>query len=186
MKVLLKQTVSKLGQIGDVVEVKPGYARNYLLPCGLATEPTQANLRAIEEAKQKYLQELARQRKEIEARAAVLNGKEVTIAARANEEGHLYGSVGPAQVAAALAEEGAFIEPENVVLDEPIRQLDKYDVALRLADDVHATVHVWVVRAREEGEEEGETHEPAPPESGAEPAEASDELPDEAPDAAGT
>jgi large subunit ribosomal protein L9 len=149
MKLLLRKNVRKLGQIGDVVEVKSGYARNYLLPYNLATEPTEANLRAIEEEKQQYLEELAKQRKEIEARAKVLSGKEVTIAARANEEGHLYGSVGPAQIAAALAEEGAFIEPSEVQLGEPIRQLDKYDVQLVFDQDVTATVHVWVVPARE-------------------------------------
>ncbi len=82
-------------------------------------------------------------------RAALLNGKEVTIAARANEEGHLYGSVGPAQIAAALAEEKAFIEPNEVELPEPIRQLDKYDVRLVFDQDVTATIHVWIVPARE-------------------------------------
>jgi len=168
MNVLLKKTVQSLGQIGDVVEVKPGYARNYLLPYGIAAEPTEANLRAIEEEKRRYLEELARQRKEIEAQAALIHGKEVTIPARANPEGHLYGSVGPAQIAAALAEEGAFIEPANVVLAEPIRRLDKYDVPLRFAEDVTATIHVWVVPAREEGTEEGQP--PAAPPAEAPPA----------------
>jgi len=149
MKVLLRRNVKHLGQIGEVVDVKPGYARNYLVPCGLAIEPTEANLRAIEEEKQRYLEELAKQRKEIEARAQVLNGKEITIAARANEEGHLYGSVGPAQIAAALAEENLFVEPSEVMLVEPIRQLDKYDVPLSFDQDVSATIHVWVVPARE-------------------------------------
>jgi large subunit ribosomal protein L9 len=155
MKVLLNQNVSKLGEIGDVVDVKPGYARNYLLPQGLATAPTDANIRKVEEQKQRYLEELARQREEIEARARVLEGKQVTIAARANEEGHLYGSVGAAQIAAVLAEDGIFIQPENVAMDAPIRQLDKYDVPIRFAQDVTATIHVWVLPIRE-GQGEGE------------------------------
>jgi len=156
MKVLLRRNVEQLGHVGDVVDVKPGYARNYLLPQGIAAEPTRANLRAIEEEKKRYLEELALQRKEIEARAALVNGREVTIPARANEEGHLYGSVGPAQIVAALAAEGAFIEPENVVLPEPIRRLDKYDLPLQFGEDVTATIHVWVVPSRDE---EGEASE---------------------------
>ena len=155
MKVLLKQTISKLGKIGDVVDVKPGYARNYLLPQDLATQPTEANVRAIESAKQAYLEELAKQRSEIEAQAAVVNGKEVTIAARANEEGHLYGSIGPAQIAAALANEGVFIDSEHIVLDAPIRQLDKYELQIRFAEGISAGISVWVVPTHEESDESG-------------------------------
>jgi len=145
MKVLLRKNVTNVGKIGDLIEVKPGYARNYLLPQGFAYEPTAANIKQVEREKLKYLQELARQRAEIQARAALVNGKEVTISARANEEGQLYGSVGPAQIVAALAEQNCFIEAENVVLDEPIRKLDKYTVALKFAEDVTAAISVWVV-----------------------------------------
>jgi large subunit ribosomal protein L9 len=145
MKVLLRENVYNLGQIGDVVDVKPGYARNYLLPQGIAFQPTEANIKKVEEDKQRYLEELAKQRAELEAKAAVVNDKEVTISARANEEGHLYGSVGPAQIAAALAEENVFVEEKNIVLGQPIRQLDKYDVEIRFNPEVSATVHVWVV-----------------------------------------
>jgi large subunit ribosomal protein L9 len=145
MKVLLKKNISKVGAIGDVVEVRDGYARNYLLPQGLAIEPTEGNLRAIEAEKQAYLAQLARDRAEIQAKANLIRGKEVTIAARANEEGHLYGSIGPAQIVAALAGEGVFVEPENIALDEPIRRLDKYDVPVRFAEGISATIHVWVV-----------------------------------------
>jgi ribosomal protein L9 len=98
---------------------------------------------------------LARQRAELEARATGLQGREITIPARANPEGHLYGSVGPAQIVASLAEDGIFIDAENVVLEEPIRQLDKYDVTVRFAPEVTATIHVWVVPVREaEGEDD--------------------------------
>ena len=150
MKVLLRRNIAKLGQIGDVVEVRPGYARNYLLPEGLATVPTEANMRAIETEKKAYLEELAKQRAELEARALVLAGKEFTITARANEEGHLYGSIGPAQIAAAIGQEGIFIEPDNIVLDEPMRKLDKYEVVVQFGDDVRATIGVWVVPPRED------------------------------------
>ncbi|MFP3937568.1 MAG: 50S ribosomal protein L9 [Phycisphaerae bacterium] len=145
MKVLLNQNVAKLGEIGEVVDVRPGFARNYLLPQGLATAPTEANIRKVEQRKQEYLEELARRREELETRARVLEGKQLTITARANEEGQLYGSVGGAQIASALAGEGIFIEPEHVDLDEPIRQLDKYDVTIRFPQEITATIHVWVL-----------------------------------------
>jgi large subunit ribosomal protein L9 len=80
-----------------------------------------------------------------------VDNKEITIVARANVEGHLYGSVGPAQIAAALAQENLLVEPEHIVLDDPIKQLDKYDVVIRFAEDVTATIHVWIVPEHEEG-----------------------------------
>jgi large subunit ribosomal protein L9 len=156
---LLRENVRKLGQIGELVDVKPGYARNYLLPQGLAYQPTEANLRAVEADKQRYLAEVARQRKELQALAEQIDGREVTIEARANEEGHLYGSVGPAQICAALAEQNVFVEPEWLRLPHPIRQLDKHDVPLDLDDGVTATIHVWVVALHAEGEEPAETSE---------------------------
>lgn len=156
MKVLLRKNVSNVGKIGDLVDVKSGYARNYLLPQGLAYQPTAANIRQVEREREKYLAELARQRAEIAARAALVDGKEVTISARANEEGHLYGSIGPAQIVAALTEQNCFVEAGNIVLPEPIRMLDKYDVSLKFAEDVTATISVWVVPIH------GEADEPAP------------------------
>jgi len=154
MKVLLRQNVYKLGKIGEVIDVRDGYARNYLLPYGIAYQPTEANLKRVEDEKQRYLEELAKQRAEIEARAAVVQGKEITIAARANEEGHLYGSVGPAQIASILAEDNIFVEVRDIDLGEPIRQLDKYDVKIRFNEDISATIHVWIVPTHEEGEDE--------------------------------
>lgn len=164
MKVLLQTNVSRLGQIGDIVDVKPGYARNYLLPQGLGVHPTQANLKAIEAAKQRHLEELARQREQIEAQAALIKGKEITMFARANEEGLLYGSIGPAQIAAALAAEGIFVDVKYIDLDEPIRQLDKYDIQVKFAPEVTAMIHVWVVPAHdsERPEEGGDDEAPAP------------------------
>jgi large subunit ribosomal protein L9 len=172
MKVLLQKNVSKLGIIGQVVDVKPGYARNYLIPQGFGAAPTAANIKAVEAAKAEYLAQVAKEREALMARAAQINGKEVTLAARANEEGHLYGSVGPAQIAQALAEEGVFVDPDHIVLDEPIRQLDKYEVKVRFAEDIKATIAVWVVPIREEAGEEAPAPEAA--EAAEAPAEADD------------
>ena len=157
MKVLLRRNVVNLGKIGEVVEVKDGFARNYLLPQHLAIAPTEGNLKRVEAEKEEYLKELARLKSQLEAKAAVLQGKEITISARANSDGHLYGSVGPAQIVAVLAAEGIFIEPANVILGDPIRTLDKYDVRVRFGEDVMATIHVWVVPVREEGDETPDT-----------------------------
>ncbi len=152
IKVLLRRNVPKLGQIGEVVEVRDGYARNYLIPHGLALAPTESNLKAIEAERQAYLAELARQRTALEQRAKLLDAKEFTIIARANEEGQLYGSVGPAQIAAAVTRDGFLVDPENIALDEPIRRLDKYEVPVRFDEDVRATITVWVVPLRESEE----------------------------------
>ncbi len=163
MKVLLRRNIRNLGNIGDVVEVKPGYARNYLLPQRLATEPTPGNVKAVEAERHRYLEELAKERAQVEARAELVRGKELTLHARANEEGHLFGSVGAAQIVAELAKENIFIDAENVLLDEPIRELDKYDVQLRFAEDITATIHVWILPIKDDDAEEGsdDSDEPA-------------------------
>ena len=147
MKVLLQKNLDGIGQIGDVVEVKPGHARNYLLPQGLAAKPTKANIRAIAAAREAYLLELAKVRTELEAKAAVVEGKELTIEARANEEGHLYGSIGPAQIVAMLAEQNVFIEAGQIELEHPLRELGRFDVAVRFTADVAATIHVAISSA---------------------------------------
>lgn len=150
IKVLLRRNVAKLGKIGDIVEVKPGYARNYLIPQRVGVIPTEANIKAIEAEKESYLKQLAVEQVELQAKADLVQGKEITISALCNEEGHLYGSIGPAQISAVLAEEGIFVEDKYIVLDEHIQQLDKYDVTISFNEEVSATIHVWVVPDREQ------------------------------------
>jgi large subunit ribosomal protein L9 len=144
MKLLLKKTVYKLGLIGDVVEVKDGYGRNYLLPHRLAVEPTEANLKAIEEDKIKYLEELAKMKEQFEAKAKLVEGKELTIEAKANEDGHLYGSIGPAQIVDLLGQDGVMVEIEQVMLAQPIRTVDTFTVKVVFCPDVEATITVIV------------------------------------------
>jgi large subunit ribosomal protein L9 len=172
MKVLLRRNVLNLGKIGEVVEVKAGYGRNYLLPERLAVEPTKSNLKAVEAEKAKYLEEVAKERAAMELRAAAIRGKEVTIIARANEEGLLYGSIGPAQIVAALAETGVFLEPSQIVLDAAIRRLDKYEVLVRLGEDVTAKVGVTVVPLYDASEPGAAAAPAAAPEAAAPKAEA--------------
>jgi large subunit ribosomal protein L9 len=146
MKLLLQRSIEKLGKAGDLVEVNKAYARNYLLPCGLALEPTPGNLKRIEELRAVARQQELAQLKELQAQAEVLNGVEVTIPARANEQGHLFGSVGPADVSAALAEMGfSNVPPEAILIDPHIKQLDKYTVEIRLSEETLAQIELWVV-----------------------------------------
>ncbi len=145
MKVLLQKNILSLGKIGDLVEVKPGYARNYLIPQGLAVQPTAANVRAVEIAKQRYLEELAKKREELAAKASVVDGKAIRVEARANAEGHLYGSIGVAQIVDLLADEGIFVEPEFVVLEHPIRELGQYEIPLDFGPQVAASISLSVL-----------------------------------------
>jgi len=154
MKLLLCKNIENVGIVGDIVNVSSGYARNYLVPHHLATEPTKANMRKLAEARKAAEQEIALKRKQLEAAAQRLEGAEVTVRARANEEGVLYGSVGRREIAAALLDEGHPVKPDHVMLHEPIRRLDNVAVEVRLAADLISTVKVWVVREKAEGEEE--------------------------------
>jgi len=147
MKVLLRQDVSSLGVIGDVVDVRPGFARNYLLPQHLAVEPTDANVKRIDqERKERAKREKARL-ETLKGIASRLDGTSVTIKAKANELGHLFGSVTERHIADALKEEGFEVDPEKIALAEPIRTLDKFRVPVHLADGVDAEIDVWVVPA---------------------------------------
>lgn len=152
MKLLLCKNVEPLGIVGDVVDVSAGYARNYLLPHGLATEPTSGNMKRLAEARRVAERERAAERNRLEALCAKLEDVEVTIAAKANEEGHLYGSVGRKDIAEALEAEGHYLNPEHVLLDSPIRHLDNLSVDIRLAHDLRGTIKVWVVREKTPGE----------------------------------
>lgn len=155
MKLLLTKNVTHLGIVGDVVNVSNGYARNYLLPRRLATEPSDTNMRRLAEARKVAEIELARERAHMEEAVKRIEAVEVTVRAKANEDGVLYGSVGRKEIAAALAEEGHIVLVEHIALPAPIRRLDTVPVEIRFAADLKAMIKVWVVREKddEEGEE---------------------------------
>ena len=145
MKVLLCQDVEMLGWFGDVVEVKTGYARNYLLPHRIAIVPTEANIKSLEEERAQR----SEQRKIAVERLAQVVGKvdgaEAVVSAKANEQGHLFGSVTEKDIAANLREQG-FEVPDNCVdLDEHIKEVGQYSVKLRFSPELKATVNVIVV-----------------------------------------
>ncbi len=162
MKLLLRRDISKVGLAGDVVEVKAGYARNYLIPQHLAVAPTKANMKEVEEDKRRAEEERRLRRVALEQRAQRLDGVEVTISAACNPEGHLYGSVGPREIAASLRDEGHDVEAKQVHLHEAIRQLDTVSVPVVFTDDITVAVKVWVVRETGSGLEETSGPQPGP------------------------
>ncbi|MCF7955065.1 MAG: 50S ribosomal protein L9 [Phycisphaerae bacterium] len=150
MKVLLCQDVDRLGWLGDVVEVKNGYARNYLLPYGIAMVPNEGNIRSLAEAKAKKAKERKLVHAQLERAAEAVKGAEVVIAAKANEQGHLFGSVTERDIAENLREQGFEIADSMVKLSSGhIKEVGTQEVTIKLAAELKATVTVVVVPLNE-------------------------------------
>lgn len=146
MEVILLKKVENLGTLGDKVQVKGGYGRNYLIPTGRAVAATPANLKAFEARRAELEREMAAARAAAEARKVLLEGLLVTIARRAGDEGRLFGSVGSADIAEAVQRLGQELAREDVRLSEgPLRSLGEYEVAVHLHTEVGATLKVVVV-----------------------------------------
>jgi len=145
VELLLIQTVDHVGQQGDVVEVKRGYAMNYLLPQGLATIATDHHKRMVEKHRAR-LQEIQNARMAgLRSLAAELSKQSVTIEANANDEGHLYGSVGAPEIVAALKRSEITITADQVRLKGPLKELGLYTVQIHLGHDIEGELKVWVV-----------------------------------------
>lgn len=150
MEVILLDRIQNLGDLGDVVTVKPGYARNFLMPQGKALRATAANREVYEARKAELLKKAAESTAAAKARAeAIEKLGSVTITSRASEEGKLYGSVGPREVAKALTDAGVATDKEEVVMDEPLREVGEAEVTVHLYAEVDQTINV-VVEALEE------------------------------------
>ncbi len=145
MKVLLCEDVKDLGWLGDVCEVNAGYARNYLLPQNLAVVPTEVNLKALANEKAKRAEQRIHDKKRLEGAAAAVEGAEAVVAATANEQGHLFGSVTAHEIAENLRQQGFEVADEVVRLQEHIKEVGTQQVTLKFADDLTATVNVVVV-----------------------------------------
>jgi large subunit ribosomal protein L9 len=148
-EVILRAEVENLGHAGDLVEVAPGYARNYLLPRGLAYVATEANKHRVAQEKKKYEEKLEHERAEAIALAARLEGLVLEFRAMAGEEDQLYGSISVADISDRLEELGFEIERSRVKLDQPIKALGEFEVPLRLHP--HVTQPIGVRVEREEG-----------------------------------
>ena len=145
VELLLVQAVDHLGKQGDVVEVKRGYAFNYLIPQGLATIATEHHKRMVEKHRAR-LQEIQNARLAgLRKQAEELSQQSVTIEANANDEGHLYGSVGASDIVAALKRNEITITPDQVRLKGPLKELGLYTVTIHLGHEIEAELKVWVV-----------------------------------------
>jgi large subunit ribosomal protein L9 len=149
MKVLLCEDIDKLGWLGDVVEVKTGYARNYLIPQGLATVANEASIQAIAEERARRAEQRRLEGKRLEEAVKAIEGAEAVVAARANELGHLFGSVTEKHIAANLRAQGFDVRDDIVYLPEHIKEIGTHSVTLKFREDLTATVNVVVVRDQE-------------------------------------
>jgi large subunit ribosomal protein L9 len=146
MQVILKQRLENLGQPGDVVTVKAGYGRNYLIPQGFAYEATSANLKRIERESAQIQKQAVAEEAAARERGSKIEGTSVTFTARAGEEGKLFGSITSADIATKLAEQGIEVDRRQIVLDEPIKALGVFSVPVRLHAEVRPEVKVWVIK----------------------------------------
>ena len=152
MEVILLERVEKLGGIGDVVKVKNGFARNYLLPNKKALRANEANKKVFEANRAKIEADNAERRSEAEKSASGVEGKTVQLIRQASNVGHLYGSVSVRDIAEALEAEGAKVSKSQVVLDRPIKGIGVHEVKVALHPEVAVTVKVNVARSPEEAD----------------------------------
>lgn len=146
MQVILLEKIVNLGNLGDLVTVKPGYARNYLVPQGLATVATETNIKAFEERRQDLEKASADKLQAAKARASELDGQSVEIAGRASDEGKLFGSVGLVEISEAFAAKGMELARSEIQLPEgPLKTIGDYEVAASVHLEVSFTVKVSVV-----------------------------------------
>jgi large subunit ribosomal protein L9 len=147
--VILRQNVPNVGEAGDLVTVKPGFARNYLLPRGLAFEATEGNIRRLEEDRRRADERTKRDFLEARRRSTALEAVSLTFNARAGEESKLFGSITTADIAEKLNAEGNLgfeIDRRQIELDEPIKTLGVFNVPVKLHGDVRPEIKVWVIK----------------------------------------
>lgn len=146
MKVILRKDFETLGKIGDVVAVKDGYARNYLLPRQIAYRATTSSLRALEEEKKQHERQEQKQLKDAEKIASELEKVSITIAMKVGEDDKLFGSVTSQMIADSLKEKGFTVDKRTIELEEPIKTLGIFEVPVKLHTKISAKAKVWVVR----------------------------------------
>jgi large subunit ribosomal protein L9 len=145
VEIMLAETVASLGKQGDIVRVKPGYARNYLLPMGLATIATEANKMMLERHRLRQEEQAAQRRKEIQILAGKIKDYSVTLEANATEDGQLYGSILANDISKALRKANFSVDPQHLKMEGPIKALGMYTVPVVLEMEVKTEVKVWVV-----------------------------------------
>jgi large subunit ribosomal protein L9 len=146
MEVILKQKIQGLGDRGDVVKVKEGYARNFLFPKRLALPSTPSQRRVLEEEGRLHVVRDVKLKQNVQAVAEKMKGLSCTLVVQAGEEDKLYGSVTGHDIAKAISDQGFAIDHKQVVLEEPIKKLGVYSVSIRLHREVEVPVKIWVVK----------------------------------------
>ncbi|MBB4635791.1 50S ribosomal protein L9 [Longimicrobium terrae] len=149
MQVILRERIEGLGAAGDVVDVKPGYGRNYLVPRGLAYEATQANVRRIDAERAAQTRRDTETLDSARQAASAIEGVSLTFHARAGQEGKLFGSITSADIAEKLAEQGVQIDRRTIELEEPIKALGVTSVPVRLHPQVRPEIKVWVIASED-------------------------------------
>ena len=152
MQVILLERIAKLGQMGDIVDVKPGYARNFLLPQGKAKSASESNIADFESQKAKLEANNLETKKEADALAEKLNGQHFVIIRSASDTGALYGSVTPRDAAEAATEAGFTVDRKQFSLTSPIKELGLHEMEIKLHPEVSASIIVNVARSQEEAE----------------------------------
>ena len=152
MQVILLERVAKLGQSGEVVSVREGYARNLLLPQGKALRASEANIKLFEKEKAQLEARNLETKKEAESLAETLDGQQFVVIRSASDAGALYGSVTPRDAAEAATEAGFSVDKKQVILNAPIKELGLHDVTVALHPEVHVTISMNVARSEEEAE----------------------------------
>jgi large subunit ribosomal protein L9 len=148
VKVILREDVEKLGEAGEIVSVKPGYARNFLLPQALAYEATESSVRRLEQERERSEQRARRDYLEARRQASRLEELSLTFHARAGEESKLFGSITSADIADRLKEQALDFEIDRrqIDLDEPLKSLGVFNVPIRLHPEVRPEIKVWVIK----------------------------------------
>lgn len=146
MKVLLKHDVPKIGKKGELLEVKEGYARNFLIPNGLAIEATGGTMKQYEEGKKSEERRKAKEKEEAEALAAKIKGVTITLRHKAGDEGRLFGSITSAEIAEALKQKGIDVDKKHILMDDHIRLVGSHDVKIKLHSEVTASLHIEVLK----------------------------------------
>lgn len=149
MKVILRKNFDQLGKVGEIVNVKDGYARNFLIPRGVAYQATQGNIRALEEEKKQIQKREVKELEEAQKLAAEMEKVSVTIPVKVGEEEKIFGTVTSQMIVDSLKEKGFDVDKRKVEITEPIKSLGIYSVVVKLHTNVTATVKTWVVREQQ-------------------------------------
>jgi len=145
MKVILKEDIHGLGKAGQIINVKDGYARNFLFPKGLALVADEKNMRLLEYQKKKFEEQAKKKRQDAESIAERLTGIQITIKSKAGEDQKLFGSITSKDIAEALQKEGFSIERKQIMISEPIKRLGEYEVEVKLHSNINAKLKINVV-----------------------------------------